>query len=573
MARPQKHRRTGGYYFRRRVPDKIRRLVGMTELVRSLDTKNPEIAKLKYVEMAREVDREWARLKDIVDVAELKRERIDNYPPPLPEKPAALSDKQVLGLAGEFYRWFVAQHEENPGEPERWREEIAKDMRWSRPSGGRPSAAVSRVLDRMKEFLVEKGVVVSEDDIWRLALATSKAGGIAHERLVRMAEEDYSEDAAGQRFPKWNEVEPKLTIPSKRLTLETHFETYAKKKAIATRQKYRGCLQELVRFLNTRDLGSATPEKLDEWRDSLVKRELGDRTIKDGYLAAARSFYRWAVKQKHIRMNPASELTIEVEEAVHGRVPYLVDEEANCILAETLRPHVGRGTAEWIAAVRWLPWLLAFTGARINELTQLRGQDVSKQTLRGEDVWVITITPDAGPVKNKRPRDIPLHPQIVEQGFPEFVMGRGPGPLFYDLSRRRGGSEENHPSQKVGENLAAWVRKNCNGDKRISPNHAWRHRFNQVARSVEMIPEIRDAVLGHKPRTEGEKYGGYIDWKLMWPQIKLLPRYDVRMPTEPRKPSAAKTKATKARAATRKRAKERAKAEKASVSGVETEAE
>lgn len=32
----------------------------------------------------------------------------------------SLSRRQVHALAGEWYRWFVSQHEENPGVPERW---------------------------------------------------------------------------------------------------------------------------------------------------------------------------------------------------------------------------------------------------------------------------------------------------------------------------------------------------------------------------------------------------------------------------------------------------------------------
>jgi hypothetical protein len=33
-----------------------------------------------------------------------------------------LSQKQAWALAGEWYRWFVAQYEENPGTPDRWRQ-------------------------------------------------------------------------------------------------------------------------------------------------------------------------------------------------------------------------------------------------------------------------------------------------------------------------------------------------------------------------------------------------------------------------------------------------------------------
>jgi len=69
------------------------------------------------------------------------------------------------------------------------------------------------------------------------------------------------------------------------------------------------------------------------------------------------------------------------------------------------------------AATRWVPWLCAYTGARVGEIVQLRKQDL--RSVGG--VWVLRITPGAGTVKNKEAREVVLHPHLVEQGFPEFV--------------------------------------------------------------------------------------------------------------------------------------------------------
>ena len=56
------------------------------------------------------------------------------------------------------------------------------------------------------------------------------------------------------------------------------------------------------------------------------------------------------------------------------------------------------------AARRWVPWLLAYTGARPQDITQLRGKDV--QAVDG--IWTINITPEAGTVKNAQARRVPL---------------------------------------------------------------------------------------------------------------------------------------------------------------------
>ena len=67
------------------------------------------------------------------------------------------------------------------------------------------------------------------------------------------------------------------------------------------------------------------------------------------------------------------------------------------------------------AAKRWVPWIAAYTGARAGELTQLRRQDVESRPGVG---WVIRITPEAGTVKTGEVRVVPLHADLVKQGFP-----------------------------------------------------------------------------------------------------------------------------------------------------------
>ncbi|MGB8631769.1 MAG: hypothetical protein WCD69_20720, partial [Xanthobacteraceae bacterium] len=50
------------------------------------------------------------------------------------------------------------------------------------------------------------------------------------------------------------------------------------------------------------------------------------------------------------------------------------------------------------AARRWVPWLCAYTGARVGEIAQLRKEDVVKR----EGLPSILITPEAGAVKGGR---------------------------------------------------------------------------------------------------------------------------------------------------------------------------
>jgi len=94
--------------------------------------------------------------------------------------------------------------------------------------------------------------------------------------------------------------------------------------------------------------------------------------------------------------------------------------------------HHSRGKANpgTSAAKRWVPWLCAFTGARVGEMAQLRKEDITHRN----GCWIVRITPEAGPVKTNEAREVVLHPQVVSLGFPDFVEGAPDGPLFLTLA-------------------------------------------------------------------------------------------------------------------------------------------
>jgi len=99
---------------------------------------------------------------------------------------------------------------------------------------------------------------------------------------------------------------------------------------------------------------------------------------------------------------------------------------------------------------RWVPWLGAYSGARVSELCQLRAGDVVEL----EGIWCMKFDPEAGPLKNSSSeRTIPLHPALIDVGFLKFVAGVGSGPLFPHLQPdkfgKRGGNGTK-VSEKVG---------------------------------------------------------------------------------------------------------------------------
>ena len=244
--------------------------------------------------------------------------------------------------------------------------------------------------------------------------------------------------------------------------------------------------------------------------------------MNDKYLAAARTVMGYAVANRMIPANPAAGVKMRVPKKMRLRDRGLTDTEATMILGATLAPPSTQMTPEGVLAHRWVLWLCAYSGARVNEITQLRKQDI----LQDDGVWVMRITPEAGTTKDKAARNVPLHSHLLDQGFLAVIGGLRPGPIFFDPAMKRGGTDENPQASKVGQRLAGWVRKIGVNDSSIAPNHAWRHRFKTVSRDIGMPTEGAERIQGHATRTVGEGYGTWSSKRLA-ELVEMLPRYDV----------------------------------------------
>lgn len=315
------------------------------------------------------------------------------------------------------------------------------------------------------------------------------------------------------------------------VSIMTLFEEYVTESqpSPATVKSFRSKVQAFVRFQEHDDANKLTKRDVVRWKDYLLDSGKGDGTglsaksVKDGYLPAIRAALNRGADSGQLDENVAAGVTVaRYTRRKLLRSKSFTDEEAKKILETTLIKPSARRTPERALAIRWVPWLCAYTGARVNEITQLRRKDIEKI----DGVWSIRITPEAGSTKDGKARTVALHPHLVEQGFIEAIS-ECEGPIFYDPSRARNGSDANPQMKKVGEMLAKWVRDEVGiVDLDVQPNHAWRHRFKTVARNIGMSMEIRDYFQGHAPRTEGEQYGE-VSVQATYEAIRRLPRYDV----------------------------------------------
>lgn len=514
MSRPVRHPKTGIYQFRKRVPDDLRSVLGKREEKVSLKTRDPWQAQIEYLRVASEVSERWENLR---------KGRL------------SLSRRQAQALAGECYQLLVDRHNDETRFYGVLREACEDELFLSVRDGQidfgkhfRTSMKLGADIRNKKilnAVLTQKGVLLTEESVDLVLSCMETAGHQARQLIRRQYDGDYRPDPDADRFPEWEApvaANNKKIMPPKVFGLIGIFDEYSKdySHSEGTRDRWRPILSKVAE--EHPDIRTIDKDWCFEWRDRLLAEGLGQSTVQDSYLAALKSTCNWAVQKRLIKTNPVEGVKVRIRRKKGEEQRGFTIEEANLILPAAVQEFNENLSPEHRDARRWLPWLCAYTGARVGEMAQLRKKDLRQVG----DVWLLWITPEAGTQKTISERFVAVHPHLIEQGFIDFVKNKQDGPLFFDPRRARNSKRSNSQSRKVSERVGAWVRSLGIKDKRVWPNHGWRHRFKTVARKVKMDPGTRDYLQGHVPHNEAEEYGEY-EPEVLYDAIAKLPKYDV----------------------------------------------
>src|SRR6056297_2976088 len=265
-------------------------------------------------------------------------------------------------------------------------------------------------------------------------------------------------------------------------------------------------IKSLIKFLRHDDAAKITKKNMLDWLENTLQ-EKQPSTISKVYLPTIRSLFRWATEQDRIKDNPAVGVRLAARRAVHNRERGFTTAEAIKLLTAVYNyqpktSHYGKimEGEKTTAAKRWVPWLCAFTGARVAEVTQLRREDFREVSGK----VTIRITPEAGGTKTGQWRDVPMHNQIIKLGFLDYLHTIKSGPIFHN-----GKEPEKYQSyaKKIANRLGDWLREQNLVPEGVQPSHGWRHRFKTVGREIGIQDRVLDAIQGHAARTAGDNYG------------------------------------------------------------------
>jgi hypothetical protein len=330
MLSPWKNPRSDNFWFRRRVPTHLVAFMGRREIKFSLGTSDPKLAQIRCLEENVKLERMWhERAHGPVETV--------------------LSHRQIVALAGEFYREMIAAHGDEPVSVEKWQGVIDRDkqrkeeaLKQVAPVFSFPKQVFVRSAfqDEVNEFLKSRGFNLKGAKLDSFVDAYLGAKKQAAELLKRYADKDYGKDEKADRFG-----DPKVLADDGKVAAMEMFNLYADDAELdrKTRVTWGNKIQSLIKSVGHDDLARLTFLQVNKWKDELLvtkKRQskkdrlarkpqenLDRKTIRNSYLAAVKATLNFANQQLKLSENVATKVSVRVTVLVRqcqrgGPAPY-----------------------------------------------------------------------------------------------------------------------------------------------------------------------------------------------------------------------------------------------------------
>lgn len=346
---------------------------------------------------------------------------------------------------------------------------------------------------------------INDTDRDLLKLELLEALGKADRSLQDRQMGDYSTLHGLDKAPPFKmEVRPTLTFSSvierqRNLSQKGIDKEY---KSAATLEKARSVSHAFSVWRGSEEISSVTYAEVERWRDQLLEGSTSRTTVRSK-IGTIKSLVNWSIRhnKRDIRVEPSTPalfkgenplIDLELPSRAH------VDSDKRTFSKEVAKEILKRSRRlpqEFV----FIPWLQAYSGARISEIVTLKKQDVSQY----EGIWYFEIRKEnAKGVSGKHGngRRIPLHQSIIEQGFLDFVKDCAEGLIF----NRRGVAKIDGRYREAlikvmtddGENLL----------KGTPPTHGWRHLFADISEG-KLTGSAQYYIEGRSEGTSRDHYG------------------------------------------------------------------
>ena len=223
------------------------------------------------------------------------------------------------------------------------------------------------------------------------------------------------------------------------------------------------------------------------------------------HLVTTSSLFKWAQRHGYTDVNYAEGLTVGKDKSPRDeRQVFTPDDLQRLFGTEDFKTKFDTHYKYWV------PLLGLYTGARLEEICQLRVEDIKLD----KDIWIIDINDDYDKrLKNKNAkRIIPIHPKLIELGFldrVQYLKLAGIDRVFCDLQRGRDGYGT------VASKWFARYRARCGITEDGKVFHSFRHTFIDHLKQKGVAIDKIAALVGHEDQSMtsgryGKAYGADI---------------------------------------------------------------
>lgn len=265
-----------------------------------------------------------------------------------------------------------------------------------------------------------------------------------------------------------------------------------RKKSASTLEKYRNTVHDFEHHRRSKKVATVTLEEGEAWRNAMLAAgKLSRKTISDK-LATIRAILGWGQDQCRGKLYPETPKGtpfdfLEMPTVIKGDSAdrtYTLTDARHLLATARIASRLSN---------RWIPWIIAHTGARVNEITVLEKADI----FQVEGHWFIFIRADGDrTTKTHKGRKIPVHRALIKEGFIDWVKAQPNGKLF------PGGKNED---QRIRE----WIKEKVFPDREDMPppNHGFRHLFED-ALFAGVSEKAALYITGRSSGSSADDYGG-----------------------------------------------------------------
>lgn len=271
-------------------------------------------------------------------------------------------------------------------------------------------------------------------------------------------------------------------------------------------ETFRDVLRRLPKYPPHKVRRMMAPDQAD-WADMNGTNRIGVKRINDALMWVQHilkyAYDKTSAFQDRAWTNPVSGFVTKVREGeMEERLPFSI---------EQLEIVFGRDVYGQAAtpALFWVPLILLFTGARLNEISQSAAVDVVNSGTPHFDLFSRKNGRTAKTAAGYR--KVPIHQDLIDLGLLEYskvLQDAGENYLFPELPHHR----SRHRADKLSDAFITMFRGHGQKHPQSELNtphlatHSLRHSFETNALGAGVEAEMLDIFVGHTPVGEGRKH-------------------------------------------------------------------